>query len=223
MQLPGEPSVEATTINRVSAMTLIIPIKQELTAPLMLGPPPGFDRSAAPVRPVDNLRTILMAIQALAAEGKSNALNEVATIHFARWVVINGGQDLLFCANYDTSLDQYLSDFMTIANRRPTRKDPHHVPWMDLLWGNCVDYPGGEVTAFVEWARGWQLETTLFFPSISDLTLRDIAWLRKFKHLFDGFDEFAQEVAPPLWPKELREEYESFKEQVNAIDVTIVT
>ena len=215
-QLPGEPSIKSTTINRVSALTLLIPIKQELTAPLVLGPPPRFDTSAAPVRPLDNLRTIVAAIQAYVAEGKDNALNQIATIHYARWVIVNDGQDLLFCANFDSSFDQYLSDFMVIANRH----SENDVPWMDLLWGNCVGYPGGEATHFISWARSYQIETTLFFPTISDLTVRDIAWLRKFKHLYDTFD---QEVQTDDWPPELKKKYEAFKRDVNAIDVSVVT
>ena len=214
-----QPAVEATLINRVSAMTLVIPIRQELTEALVLGPPPRYDPSLPKVRPVDNLRTILTAVQYLAASGEENALNQVATIHYARWVVINEGQDLLFCANFDTSFDQYLSDFMTIANRHPTKEHPEYVPWMDYVWSPCVGYPGGDIDAFIDWARSWQIPTTLFFPTISDVTVRDIAWLRKFKHLFDGFDEDVQSAS---WPPELWERYQRFKREVNDIDVTVV-
>ncbi len=219
-KLPGQPSVVETTIDRVSAMTLIIPIKQELVQPLTV----TVDHNGTPVlgmgdgpfvRPVENLVLAFEAVKELVATRTPMGLNQVATIHFARWVVINEGSDLLFCANYDTSLDQYLSDFMIIANTK-------HAPYMDMIWGNCVDYPGSEPTTFIKWARSWLVPTTLFFPSIPDVTVRDIAWLRKFKHLFDEFDEFAQEVPAETWPAELREKYEKLKRDANQIDLAVV-
>jgi hypothetical protein len=214
-QLPGEPAVVETTVNRVSAMTLVIPIKQELVPPLVFGLPPRIDPTAPPVRPLENLLTAFAVVQQLNATRTPMGLNEVATIHFARWVIINEGQDLLFCANFDTSLDQYLTDFMVIANTKRS-------PFMDLIWSNCVDYPGSEPTAFIAWARRWMVPTALFFPTISDVTVRDIDWLRQFKHFHDDFDRLAQEIPAEEWPPALRRAYEAFKRRVNSIDLAVV-
>ena len=134
-KLPDQPSVVETTIGRVSAMTLVIPIKQELVQPLTV----TTDSSGAPVlglgdgpfvRPVENLVLAFEAVKQLVATRTPMGLNQIATIHYARWVVINEGSHLLFCSNFDTSLDQYLSDFMIIANTK-------HAPYMDMIWGNC--------------------------------------------------------------------------------------
>lgn len=216
---PGTPASE-TTVGRVSAMTLIIPIKQELVSPLRVEPGPDHlprisIGAGPPVRPVENLRTALNAVTMLVESGTPMGLNRVATIHFARWVIINEGQDLLFCANFDTSLDQYLTDFMVIANT-PT------APYMDLVWGNCVDYPGSEPIGFTAWARSWQVETTLFFPTIADVTVKDIAWLRQFRHFFIEFDRFAQEVPAGKWPTELFAKYQELKSRTNMIDLSVV-
>ena len=229
--LLGPDHGSTTTINRVSAMTLIIPIKQGYTAPLILfeqqpehpnGPPYYYDEEAVPVRYVDNLYTVFNGVQRLAAMGTPSALNQVATIHYARWVIFDSEQKLLFSANYDTSLDQYLRDFMDIANVHPTKEDPNHIPWMDFVWGPLLDYPGSQVDEFIAWARSWQIDTTFFFPTISDFTVRDIAWLRQFKHYFDDFEARMNEIPLRDWPPQLLKEFETFKQQINGLDVQVV-
>lgn len=219
-QLPGAGAPAETTIERVSAMTLIIPIRQELERPLEIGQdsagyPTISYGDGPPVRAVENMRTAFGAVATLASLHQPMALNEVATIHFARWVIIDEGRNLLFCANYDTSLDQYLIDFMVIANTKAA-------PYMDIVWGGCVDYPGGEPTAFIAWARRWLTDTTLFFPTIADVTVKDIAWLRKFRHLFVQFDQQAQAVPREQWPAELLESYREMKRAMNEIDLSVV-
>lgn len=212
--------VAETTVGRVSAMTLIIPIRQGLEPAFVVGKGadgyPTLQRGDGPwVRPVENLQTVLGAVAMLADAHVAMGLNEVGTIHFARWVIINEGQNLLFCANFDSSLDQYLTDFMVIAN-------PPQAPYMDALWGLCVDYPGGEPTTFINWARRWQINTTLFFPTISDVSVRDIYWLRQFRKLFTDFDRVAQEVPANQWPAELRVAYEKLKAETNSIDLSVI-
>ena len=43
---------------------------------------------------------------------KRGRLARVGTIHFARWVVIDQGRRVLFCSNYDGSLESYMDDFI---------------------------------------------------------------------------------------------------------------
>jgi hypothetical protein len=217
---PYSPGATETMLNRVSAMTMIVPIRQELVPPLVLskdgdGYPTMQFGDGPPVRPAENLRTAFSAVRTLVAMRQPMGLNEVATIHFARWVIINDGADLLFCANFDSSFDQYLTDFQVIANTKAA-------PYMDMIWGNCVGYPGSEPTTFIAWARSWQIDTTLFFPTISDVTVKDIDWLRKFRNLFTAFDRFAQDVPADQWPKDLFDEYQKLKFGANAIDLSVV-
>jgi hypothetical protein len=217
---PDSSIILETTVGRVSAMTLIIPIRQDLVPPLQIEPGPDHlpvisIGDGPPVRAVENLLKSFEAVKQLVAARQPMGLNQVATIHFARWVVINEGQDLLFCANYDTSLDQYLTDFMVIANTP-------HGPYMDIVFGNCVGYPGSEPTGFINWARSWLVETNLFFPTISDVSVKDIDWLRKFRHFYTEFDRFAQEVPSCEWPAGLHEKYEDMKRRINAIDLSVV-
>jgi hypothetical protein len=57
-------------------------------------------------------------------------LARVQTIHFARWVYLNGRKQLFFASNYDGSLESYMDDFI------------NKVSWgLNLLFSNGVGYP----------------------------------------------------------------------------------
>ena len=57
-------------------------------------------------------------------------LTRVNTIHFARWVFLDGKQRLFFASNYDGSLESYMDDFI------------NKVAWgLNLVFSNGVGYP----------------------------------------------------------------------------------
>ena len=52
------------------------------------------------------------------------------TIHFARWVFIDGKRRMFFASNYDGSLESYMDDFID------------KVAWgLNLVFSNGVGYP----------------------------------------------------------------------------------
>ncbi|WP_148288566.1 hypothetical protein [Ilumatobacter nonamiensis] len=184
----------------------------------------GIDTAAPPVRYVDNLRMVFELVRLDTSKGNWTPLNDVGTIHFARWVILPDDEHLLFCSNFDGSFDQYIHDFVSIANSgEKTRDNPSGAKWMDMIWGNCVGYPGtADFQRFLAYIRDSMVETTLFFPTIDDVTVRDISWLRQFRKHFIAFDEAAQGVDPTSWPVELRSAYDEMKAKINEIDVTDV-
>ncbi len=57
-------------------------------------------------------------------------LARVSTIHFARWVFLDGKRRVLFCSNYDGSLESYMDDFI------------NKVGWgLNLVFSNGIGYP----------------------------------------------------------------------------------
>lgn len=57
-------------------------------------------------------------------------LARVPTIHFARWVFLNGKKRMIFASNYDGSLDSYMDDFI------------NKVGWgLNLAFSNGIGYP----------------------------------------------------------------------------------
>jgi hypothetical protein len=58
-------------------------------------------------------------------------LARVSTIHFARWVYVDGKNRMVFVSNYDGSLDSYMEDFI------------NKVGWgLNLVFSNGISYPG---------------------------------------------------------------------------------
>jgi hypothetical protein len=84
------------------------------------------------------IKSVLKLIHVLAAVtlNKGN-LSGIATIHFARWVVIDGGRRLLFLSNYDGSWENYLDDFIDRASTGLT-----------AIWSNTVGFPRSYFLAF---------------------------------------------------------------------------
>lgn len=213
-----------TYSGRISAITSVKSIKQGYTAPLVfsLTEPPTYDHDAPKVRYVDNMRSAFEAVAMEVSRDVWTALNDVGTIHFARWIILPGDQQLLFCANFDGGYDQYIHDFVTVTNSGDNAPDNQiGAKWMDLIWGNCDNYPGtDDFDDFLAWITASLIDTTLFFPSINDVTVRDIAWFRLFAQQFAMFDEAAQGVPREKWPDELLTAYDTMKSNVNRIDVT---
>ena len=61
---------------------------------------------------------------------KRGHLTRVSTIHFARWVYLDGKRRILFASNYDGSLESYMDDFI------------NKVGWgLNIVFSNGVGYP----------------------------------------------------------------------------------
>lgn len=118
--------------------------------------------------------------QALAYVGQNVALvRKMETIHFARWVIIDNDTRLLFTSNFDHSWERYLRDFMNVMP-----------DGLDLIWSNCVDYPGCRpYEPFAAWVSKYQIETTLFFAAYPTATVKDVIQALDWKAKADKFQE----------------------------------
>lgn len=100
-------------------------------------------------------------------------LARVSTIHFARWVFLDGNRRLLFASSYDGSLDSYMDDFI------------NKVAWgLNLVFSNGVGYPrtaflilGGakDEQAFKNYIRRHELPTEVWYKAYPGLTTVDLA------------------------------------------------
>jgi len=115
---------------------------------------------------------VLWSIHALKNAGKSGLLAGISSIHFARWVVIDHGRQVLFLVHYDGDWDAYLGDFVEQAAKG-----------MTAIWSNCKGFPctwflfwGGakDQRAFKAYARKSQQETLWVYRAYPDLTVSDI-------------------------------------------------
>ncbi|MBL0402784.1 hypothetical protein JKG68_02265 [Microvirga aerilata] len=96
------------------------------------------------------------------------ALGELKTIHFARWVLIPGTDQLVFLSNYSGSWESYLEDFITKAHQGLTG-----------VWSNTRGFPktrnlfqdgATDGDRFKRWARSQQEPSRLWFCAYPDLT-----------------------------------------------------
>ena len=96
----------------------------------------------------------------------------VKTIHFARWIFIDGKRRLVFASNYDGSLESYMDDFID------------KVAWgLNAVFSNGIDYPrtswlvkdgAHDELAFKYFIRSHQMETQLWYSAYPELTAINI-------------------------------------------------
>jgi hypothetical protein len=99
-------------------------------------------------------------------------LTRVGTIHFARWVFLDGKRRILFASNYDGSLESYMDDFI------------NKVGWgLNLVFSNGVGYPrtdwlllrGSEYEQkFKYFLRRHELPTEVWYNAHAGLTALDL-------------------------------------------------
>lgn len=127
---------------------------------------PGFFRQST-------IRFILSAIQLLAwtVFNKGN-LGGIPSIHFARWMILDGGRRLLFFSNFDGSWESYLGDFVDKASIGLTG-----------VWSNTEGFPpthnlvkagARNEENFKAWVRQKQIETQVWYSAYMDLSVLNV-------------------------------------------------
>lgn len=99
---------------------------------------------------------------------RNDSLAGVKTIHFARWIPIDDYRRVVFCSNYDGSLESYNNDFIDL------------VAWgLNLVFSNGFGYPKTEWLVFggasleqdfKDFLRRHQIPTPIWFSAYPDLT-----------------------------------------------------
>jgi hypothetical protein len=119
------------------------------------------------------LKFVLNAIYFLAKNHYNKGrLGNIATIHFARWIIIDQGKRLLFFSNYDGSWESYLSDFVDRA-----------AVGLTAVWSNTKGFPKSRFLVnegakdeqrFKSWTRRNQIHTNVWYSAYKDLTVKNI-------------------------------------------------
>ena len=110
-------------------------------------------------------------------------LGTIPSIHFAKWVLFESGQRLLFLSNYDKSWESYLGDFVDKAPEG-----------LNLAWSCTEEYPrtvgiafegAKDEETFKAWGRAYQVPTQVFYSAYTELTIETInnnTWIRHRLH-----------------------------------------
>jgi hypothetical protein len=144
------------------------------------------------------LRLVLLAVNLVARVSTHGQLVGLRSLHFAHWVMIDGGRRLLFLTNYDGSWENYLDDFIDRI-----------AVGLTAIWSNTINFPrarflvfGGakDGARFKATARESQFYTNVWYSAYPGLTVQAIdnnsairedlftplgeaqtrAWLRRF-------------------------------------------
>jgi hypothetical protein len=101
-----------------------------------------------------------------------DSLAGVKSIHFARWVPIDAGRRVIFCSNYDGSLESYNNDFIDL------------VAWgLNLIFSNGEGYPSTRFLVFggaryeqefKNFLRRHQLPTPVWYSAYPHLSARNV-------------------------------------------------
>jgi hypothetical protein len=104
---------------------------------------------------------------------KRGNLAGVKTIHFARWVFLDGGRRVIFASNYDGSLENYMDDFID------------KISWgLNIVFSNGWGYPrtrflildgSRDEQAFKDYLRLHQVPTRVWHSSYGRLSAANIA------------------------------------------------
>jgi hypothetical protein len=110
-------------------------------------------------------------------------LGKIPSIHFAKWLLLDSDQRLLFLSNYDKSWESYLGDFVDKAPEG-----------LNLAWSCTQEYPrtvglafegAKDEETFKAWGRAYQVPTQVFFSAYTELTIETInnnTWIRYRLH-----------------------------------------
>ena len=137
-----------------------------------------------PLKSPDRLRVLLASHGYIDLMAKNHfddigQLGGIPTIHFAKWLLVDGNTRLLFLSNYDSSWESYLGDFVDRA-----------AIGLNLAW-TCTDsYPRTLILAlrgasdeerFKAWSRAHQRPTQVFYaayPELGIAALNNNTWIR---------------------------------------------
>lgn len=95
---------------------------------------------------------------------RAGAVQEIGTLHEARWVVFDNDSRLMFCSSFDGTWDKYIDDFAATYIS--------HV--FDVVFQHCEDYPGLNDPHVKDWLQSIGVEASAFLSAYPDATVKQI-------------------------------------------------
>jgi hypothetical protein len=115
------------------------------------------------------LSTVNYAARHLVRPGR---LGRIRTIHFARWVFLDGTKRMIFCSNYDGSVESYMDDFINKTGFGLNASFSNGIGYPTTNWlvlDGCFDE-----RKYVEFLRRHTLPTQVWYKAYPGLTAIDL-------------------------------------------------
>jgi hypothetical protein len=115
------------------------------------------------------LQQVLAGLAQQIGSGGPTALDEIGSVHFARWAVLPIGHDagsLLFTSNFDGPWDNYIEEFA--AKSAPT---------FDAIYSHCQEWPPNgarDVDAFKAYVRKYEVQADVYYRAYPMATVRQV-------------------------------------------------
>lgn len=100
--------------------------------------------------------------------------DRIATVHDLRFVIFDNDTRVIFASTFDGTWESYIDDFATII--------PDEI---DLLFHECVGYPGIHSPNIKDWIVSQQVSAVAFYSAYPDASVRDVWKALKTKKALD--------------------------------------
>lgn len=110
----------------------------------------------------DALRQVLR--EHMANPRTQQAIEEIGTLHEARFVMLDGGKRLMFASSFDGEWDTYIDDFATTAIGQN----------FDDTWGHVQGYPGVKSPTIKDWFQAHAIEAGNFVVAYPQPTVKQV-------------------------------------------------
>ncbi len=142
--------------------------------PITADLPPAGTQPLTAVTPIipghrAQLQQVLAGLAQRIGSGSPTPLDEIGTVHFARWAVLPTGDDagsLLFTSNFDGPWENYIEDFA--AKSAPT---------FDAIYCHCEGWPPNgarDVDAFEAYVRKYEVPAEVYYRAYPMATVRQV-------------------------------------------------
>lgn len=133
-------------------------------------------------------------VQASQSPRRREAVQEIGTLHEARFVLFDNDTRLMFCSSFDGTWDKYIDDFATtyIANL------------FDATFSHCEGYPGINDPGIKDWFMTNAQEAVNYICAYPDATVKEIwkalAVEKAYQKVLDTPDAGQALQAPAMKP-----------------------
>jgi hypothetical protein len=110
----------------------------------------------------DALRTVLA--EHVDSPLTQAAVDEIGTLHEARFVLLDGGKRLMFCSSFDGSWDDYIDDFAATSIGQD----------FDQTWGHVEGYPGVKSPYVKDWFQAHVVQAGNFILAYPEPTVKEV-------------------------------------------------
>lgn len=128
-------------------------------------------------------------MEAMANSELEDTLWTSERVHFLRACTINNNSQLLFCSNFDGTIESYLADFLI--------QRPDH---LDMFWGNCVGYPAQgavDFRGFMEFIVSGYVPCQFFFGAYPEATVKQVWRALDWENKTRDFQRTLARPTPP--------------------------